>query len=245
MSGVGMSGRRALVTGASSGIGAATADLLAAAGCELVLVGRDEARLAAVVGRTRAEAVVADLATEAGRQRVASAGRRVDLLVNNAGTGWAGELGRMRPQEVTALVEANLTAPAQLTRSLLPSLRRNPGGAVVFVASIAAVGVQQEAVYSATKAGLRAFAASLRRETGLGVTTVLPGAVRTPFFEGRGRPYDRTFPRQVPPERVARALVRGVERGRAEVFVPGWLSLAARLQGAVPELFDLGARRFG
>ena len=237
-----VSGRRALVTGASSGIGAATAEVLAAAGCELVLVGRDERRLGEVAERTRAEPVVADLATEHGVAQVAEAGRGVDLLVNNAGTGWAGDLAGMGPRQVRDLVELNLTAPLQLTRALLPALRRAPVARVVFVSSIAAVGVRREAVYSATKAGLRAFAASLRQE-GIGATTVLPGAVRTPFFDGRT--YDRRFPRQVSAERVARALVGAVERGRGEVFVPGWLSLAARIQGAVPELFDLGARRFG
>lgn len=239
---MGLSGRRALVTGASSGIGAATAEALARAGCELVLVGRDEQRLSAVAGRTRAEAVVADLTTAEGFARAVAAGDGVDLLVNNAGAGWAGDLDTMDPAQVGALVDLNLAAPLQLTRALLPGLRSAPRARVVFVSSIAAVGVRREAVYSATKAGLRAFAASLRQE-GLGATTVLPGAVRTPFFDGR--PYERRFPRQVSAERVARVLVRAVERGRGEVFVPGWLSLAARIQGAFPELFDLGARRFG
>jgi short-subunit dehydrogenase len=239
---VGLSGRRALVTGASSGIGAATAEALAGAGCELVLVGRDEQRLSAVAGRTRAEAVVADLTTAEGFARVVAAGGGVDLLVNNAGAGWAGDLDVMDPAQVGALVDLNLAVPLQLTRALLPGLRSAPRARVVFVSSIAAVGVRREAVYSATKAGLRAFAASLRQE-GLDATTVLPGAVRTPFFDER--PYERRFPRQVSAERVARVLVRAVERGRGEVFVPGWLSLAARIRGAVPELFDLGARRFG
>lgn len=236
------SGRRALITGASSGIGAATAEALAAAGCELVVVGRDEQRLAEVAERTGASSVRADLTTGDGVEQAAEAGRRVDLLVNNAGVGWAGDLDSMSSEQVADLVALNLTAPLQLTRALLPTLRRASNARVVFVSSIAAVGVRREAVYAATKAGLRAFAASLCQE-GVGTTTVLPGAVRTPFFAER--PYDRRFPRQVSAERVARALVRAVERGRGEVCVPGWLSLAARIQGAVPELFDLGARRFG
>ena len=239
---MGLTGRCALVTGASSGIGAATAEVLAGAGCELVLVGRDERRLAEVAERTRARAVVADLTTAEGLARAAEAGDRVDLLVNNAGAGWAGDLATMDPAQVGALVDLNLAAPLQLTRALLPTLRGRAGARVVFVSSIAAVGVRREAVYSATKAGLRVFAASLRQD-GLGATTVLPGAVSTPFFAER--PYERRFPRQVSAERVARALVRAVERGRGEVFVPGWLSVAARIRGAVPELFDLGARRFG
>lgn len=243
-----VSGSRALVTGASSGIGAATASLLATAGCRLVLVGRDEARLGEVARRTGGQPVVADLAAGDGVDRVVAAGHEVDLLVNNAGVGWAGELVRMGPQDVFDVVSTNLTAPLQLTRAVLPAMRQRAGGHVVFISSIAAVGVHDEAVYAASKAGLRTFAASLRYETaahGIGVTTVLPGAVRTPFFAGRGRAYDRRFPRQVDPEQVARGLVRAVERGTDEVFVPRWLTLAARVQGALPEVFHLLARRYG
>jgi short-subunit dehydrogenase len=103
-------------------------------------------------------------------------------------------------------------------------------------------------VYAATKAGLRAFAASVRHEvTGepIGVTTLLPGAVRTPCFAHRGLPYDRRFPRQLDPATVASALLQAMERGEPEVFVPGWLTVAARVQGAVPELFHRLAQRFG
>jgi short-subunit dehydrogenase len=118
----------------------------------------------------------------------------------------------------------------------------------VFVSSIAAVGVGGEAVYAATKAGLRAFAASVRHEVageGIGVTTLLPGAVRTPFFEHRGAPYDRRFPRQLDPAQVASALISAMARGEAEVFAPRWLTVAARVRGAAPELFHRLAQRFG
>ncbi|GAB3692247.1 SDR family NAD(P)-dependent oxidoreductase [Saccharopolyspora tripterygii] len=225
----------ALVTGASSGIGAAIAIRLAADGCRVVLAGRDRARLDALAERTGGSAVSADLTTAEGLHRVAEAGRGVDLLVHSAGVGWAGEFREMRPERVAELVALNLTAPILLTRAVLP-----PRAA--FVASVAVVGVRDEEVYSATKAGLRAFAASLAH-SGIATTAVFPGAVRTPFF--RDRDYRRRFPRMVEPEQVADALVDAVLRGRSEVFVPRWLTVADRVHGALPAVFHRLAGRFG
>lgn len=243
--GMTISGRTALITGASSGIGAATASALAAAGCAVVLVGRDETKLAEVATHTGGTALAADLTQPADLERVAEAASRADLLINNAGAGWAGDVAAMAPEDIHALVAVNLTAPMRLTTAALPHMTRRGVGHIVFVSSIAAVGVRGEAVYSATKAGLRAFAASVRYETPIGVTTVLPGAVSTPFFRRRGRPYDRGFPRQVSAGAVARTLCRAVEQGRDEVFVPGWLTVPARMQGALPRTFHLLAQRFG
>lgn len=243
-----ITGWNVLVTGGSSGIGAAIAEKLAAAGCRLVVLGRDDNRLDALTRRTGARALVADLCTPEGLARAADAASQADLLVNSAGIGWAGDLAAMAEPDIAALVALNLTVPIQLTRAALPGMRARGRGQLVFVSSIAAVGVGGEAAYAATKAGLRAFAASVRHEVagqGIGVTTVLPGAVRTPFFDHRGAPYDRSFPRQLDPTEVASALLRAIERGRAEVFVPRWLTVAARVRGAAPELFHRLAQRFG
>jgi len=238
----------ALITGGSSGIGAAVADGLAAAGCRLVVLGRNRDRLDAVARRTGARAVVADLCTPAGLARAAEAAADVDLLVNSAGLGWAGDLVAMAEPDIDALVALNLTAPMRLTRAALPGMRQRGRGQLVYVSSIAAVGVGGESVYAATKAGLRAFADSVRLEVageGIGVTTLLPGAVRTPFFDQRGLPYDRRFPRQLDAAEVASALLEALARGDAEIFVPRWLTVAARVRGAAPELFQRLAQRFG
>ncbi|HEX6405104.1 MAG TPA: SDR family NAD(P)-dependent oxidoreductase [Pseudonocardiaceae bacterium] len=238
----------ALITGGSSGIGAAVADGLAAAGCRLVVLGRNRDRLDAVARRTGARAVVADLCTPAGLARAAEVAKDVDLLVNSAGLGWAGDLAAMAQPDIDAMVALNLTAPMRLTRAALPGMRQRTQGQLVYVSSIAAVGVGGESVYAATKAGLRAFADSVRLEVageGIGVTTLLPGAVRTPFFDQRGLPYDRRFPRQLDATEVASALLEALERGDPEVFVPRWLTVAARVRGAAPELFQRLAQRFG
>jgi short-subunit dehydrogenase len=114
-------------------------------------------------------------------------------------------------------------------------------GAVVFIGSVAGhVGVPGEAVYAAAKAGLVGLADSLRAELaglGVSVSVVSPGAVATPFFERRGVPYGRRFPRPVPPERVADAVMAAVRTGRPETLVPRWLAVAVRLRGAAPSLY--------
>jgi short-subunit dehydrogenase len=247
-----IAGSVVLVTGASSGIGAATAVLAARAGARLVLTGRDTARLDAVAERTGGTPVAADLTTADGVAavaRAAEAAGRVDVLVNNAGSGYAGDVADMPGDRIGPLVAANLTAPLELTRALLPAMVRRGRGHIVFVTSIAgATGVRGEAVYSAAKAGTAVFADALRQEVGragVGVSTVLPGIVDTPFFATRGTPYDRSTPRPVPPERVAAAILAAVERGRAETYVPGWLGLPARIRGAAPGVYRLLATRFG
>ncbi|GAA2873131.1 SDR family NAD(P)-dependent oxidoreductase [Pseudonocardia halophobica] len=237
-------GRVALVTGASSGIGAAVAQRLAGDGARLVVTGRDPERLQQVAERTGAKAVVADLA--AGVDTLLDAlPARPALVVHCAGVGAAGPLEDLSPARVDELIDLNLRAPVQLTRALLPGLREERGH-LVFVASIAALGVAGEAVYSATKAGLRGFADAVRIEAPeVGVTTVLPGAVDTPYFGRRGREYDRRFPRPIRADRVAEEIARGIRRGSVEVVTPRWLALGAKVHGAAPALFARASRRFG
>lgn len=240
-----LAGARVLVTGASSGIGAAAALELSARGARLVLSGRDQEALADVAARTGGEMLPADLSDPSADLAVRAG--PVDMLVACAGEGWSGPLARMSGGTAERMIAVNLTAHVQLTRLLLPGMLERGRGHLVYVASIAGVvGVREEAVYAATKAGLLAFAESLRYELpGVGVTAVVPGVVDTPFFARRGRPYTRRRPAPVPPERVARAIAVAVERDRAEVYVPAWLRLPARLHGAAPGAFRVLARRFG
>ena len=261
-----LTGAVALVTGGSSGIGAATARSLAAAGARLLIAGRDPGRLRAVAGQTGAVGLVADLAAPGGPAELAAAAQRaavtlpprpgagdaaagIDILVNNAGVGWAGPIGEITAEKIAELVAVNLTAPMQLTRLLAPGMIARGRGRVVFVSSIAgATGVRGEAVYSATKAGLVSFAESLAYELDghdVRVSVIVPGVVDTPFFDRRGRPYGRKRPGPQPPERVARAIVSGLERDRDVSYVPRWMRLPAWLHGAAPGTFRALATRFG
>ena len=242
----------ALVTGASSGIGAATAAGLAAAGARLLVTGRDEGRLRAVAERTGATALTADLAQPDGPEQLVrsalAAEGRVDLLVCNAGCGWAGPISELSATTAVELVTVNLLAPIQLARLLVPGMTERRCGRLVFVSSIAgATGVRYEAVYAATKAGLNYLAESLSYElahSGVGVSVVLPGVVDTPFFSRRGQPYQRSKPTPIAADRVARAVIDAAARDRAVVYVPGWLRFPAWLHGAAPTTFRWLAGRF-
>ena len=247
-----LEGAVCLVTGASSGIGHATARALARRGAHLLAAGRDRAALNSVAEATGGRTFVADLARVEEVERLASeaeaAHGRVDVLVNNAAVGWAGPLAEMPSEVADAILAVNLAAPVRLTRALLPGMLERGRGHVVNVTSVAGhVGVGGEAVYVAAKAGLNGFTESLRYDVGghIGVSLVSPGAVDTQFFARRGAPYPRRWPRQVPPEQVAQAIVRAIERNRADVFVPRWMGFPARLRGTLPGVYRALARRFG
>jgi short-subunit dehydrogenase len=248
-----LSGAVALVTGASSGIGAATARALAAEGATLALTGRDEDRLAAVAEQTGGIALPADLAAPDGPAKLAAAALaaagRIDVLVSNAGVGWAGPVEQLTAAKADELITVNLAAPIHLTRLLAPGMAERGHGRIAFVSSIAgATGVRGEAVYAATKAGLACFAESLAYELagrGVGVSVIVPGVVDTPFFARRGQPYDRARPVPIQPERTAQAVIWALKRDRSVVFVPRWMEFPARLHGAAPGVFRALAGRFG
>jgi short-subunit dehydrogenase len=246
-------GAVALVTGASSGIGWATALRLAELGARLILTGRDTERLAMLATMTGGTPLATDLSEPGAVTRLAraalDAAGRVDLLVNNAGEGHAGRFTAMSAEQVTRLVAVNLSAPIELTRVLLPGMVSRGTGHVAFVTSIAGrTGVAGEAVYSAAKAGVDAFAESLRFElagSGVRVGVLVPGVVRTAFFDRRGAAYQRQRPRPLPAARVADALVRSIVTERDESFTPSWLRLPVAIRAVAPATYRRLAGRFG
>lgn len=247
-----LAGSVCLVTGATSGIGRATARELARRGATLLVSGRDAEALANVAAETNGAPLPADLAHVGGATGLAAAALgvhgRVDVLVNGAGMGLYGPAAELDAGELERLVRVNLVAPIELTRALLPGMLERRSGHVVNIGSIAGrVGRRNEAAYAATKSGLALFSESLRDElAGSGVTVTLftPGVVATAFFERRGAPYDRSRPRPISAETVASRIADALASGRAEVVVPRWLSIPVRLHGALPALYRALARRF-
>jgi short-subunit dehydrogenase len=247
----GLHGRRALITGGSSGIGAATARAFATQGMQLAIAGRNLTALHSVAADTGAVCIPGDLREPGCPRRTVQAARDelggLDLMVSNAGIGWAGSFASMTEADIDALIDVNLRAATHLAHAVIPHLA--PGrGRIVFVGSIAGlVGVTGEACYSATKAGLSCLADTLRdelRPRGVGVTLVSPGVVDTAFFERRKVPYQRQHPQLMSAQVAAAAIVDAIRRGRDEVVIPPWLSFPARLKVNFPGLYRLLAARF-
>jgi len=247
---VSLAGLRAVITGGSSGIGAATARAFADRGSQVAITGRNVAALERVSAATNAVCLPGDLREPGCARRTlgaaVSALGGLDIVVSNAGIGWAGPFSSMSDEDIDSLLDVNLRAAAQLACAAIPHLQ--PGrGRLVFVGSVAGlVGVPGEAWYSATKAGLGCLADALRAELrplGIGVTLVSPGVVDTAYFERRNEPYLRRHPKLMSAQAAAETIAEAVCRGRDDVVVPSWLSVPARVKASFPRLYRLLAAR--
>jgi short-subunit dehydrogenase len=240
----------AIVTGASSGIGMAVARQMHSRGARVALVARTRAKLdafAADLGADRARSFPLDVTDRAGLLalpgKVKDQFGRLDLVVNNAGTNHRGLVSERSPEELTQIIETNLVAPILLTRAALPHL--DPSGVVVNVASIAGkVPLPHEATYSASKAGLRAFARSLDLELSLHgdkvrVVTVCPGPVDTGFFgDDLSAVPDLVFSQPMSTaDEVADAVLAAVDTGKQELDVPALSGKLATVGYLAPRLY--------
>ena len=197
----------ALVTGASTGIGAVYADRLAHRGYDLILVARDAARMEALADRLRGETgrvvevMRADLTDRADLARVAArfAADEITLLVNNAGLSMTGDILSVDPQEIERIVALNITAPTILAGAAGKAFVARGEGAIVNLASVLALLPESfEGAYSGSKAYLLNLSQSLAAQhgaKGLYVQAVLPGATRTEIWERSGKDVD-AFPPQ-------------------------------------------------
>ncbi|MGJ4996764.1 SDR family NAD(P)-dependent oxidoreductase [Bradyrhizobium sp. HKCCYLS3077] len=225
-----LDGKIALITGAGSGIGRATALALAARGVHLVLFCRTAAKLAetatlAASHGVKIETLAGDVVDSTACTQALAVARdrfgRLDILVNNAGNVRAGRLEATEIADIRAMIEVDLLAPILWTRAALPLLRAGGDGAIVNVSSgIALVGAPFYATYAAAKAGLARFGEALHRELldeGVRVLTVYPGATETPMMASNKAGPELGFARETP-EMVADALVDGLFSGAREVI---------------------------
>ena len=234
--------KTALVTGASSGIGAATARRLAREGLRVILVARRQDRLEKLAREIRhaggmAIPVAADLRQEAERKRVIdeveSRFGGVDVLVNNAGLGWYGYGDEMTWKTALELLQVNVEAVVQLSLSFLVEMRKRNAGCIINIGSISgSLPSQGIAVYGATKSFLDNFTTALYRElagTQIHVSVVRAGPVRTEFGEaalklenGGHVPTERIG---ISAEAVAAQIWKLLLRPRRVAYVPGWMRI--------------------
>jgi uncharacterized protein len=244
----------AVVTGGSSGIGAAIARLLARRGWKLVLLARSEEPLRRLAEELGAEHQVCDVADRDEVQRVAAEVQdrhpAIRLLVNNAGIPGRGGFLDLRPEQIEQLVKTNYLGSVWCLGAFLPALEAGAPSDVVTIASVAGtIAAGHSGPYSASKHAQLAFSRSIGVElAGSGVTvhSVNPGLIDTPGFPNRSRFGNRVLKQLVAePELVALRAVQAIEKNRVEQFVPRWYRPAAILQAAAPGLLARGARALG
>jgi short-subunit dehydrogenase len=231
-----LQGAVVVVTGASSGIGAATAVAMARRGARVVAVARREGRLGETVAACRAAggdgvALCADVTDPDTPARIAEAAGRlgcVDVVVHNAGVGLHRPITATDVADVEALFAVHVLAPVRITAALLPAMLERHRGVIVTITSISGfVPAPGEAAYGAAKAALSRWTHGLAVElagTGVRACSVSPGPIATEIWDHVGRHYSG---RLFPPETVADTVVRAVERGGVQRHAPRRFAFAA------------------
>jgi hypothetical protein len=232
----------AIVTGASSGIGLATAELLASKGCCVVLVARRLERLQELqasiqAGGGRSLVLSMDLTEESSRQRlveqVLQVFGRIDILINNAGFGWYGYYSEMPWKTAYDLIQLNITAVAHITRLALPGMLERGQGHIINVGSIVgSIPSQGVVLYSGSKSFIDAFSKSLHRElrgADVRLSNLRIGPVKTDFFqsppESLARPWIPVEQFGITPEHVAQRILDTLYKPKSIVYIPRYMFL--------------------
>lgn len=245
-------GATVLLTGASGGIGRATARALDLRGARVLLSARREDVLEEIRAELGGRPIIlpVDLSGRAGVATLAKRAGEVDVLVANAALAASGRAERFSPDEIDAALDVNLRAPIQLTRALLPGMLERGRGHLLYVSSLSGkVASPRGALYSATKFGLRGYAAGLRQDVeprGVGVTVVYPGFIsEAGMFADSGAKLPPWVGTRTP-QQVAEAVASAIENGRAEVDVaPLSLRAGSLLASIAPVTLARVQRRLG
>ena len=224
--GMNLSGRKALLTGATGGLGRAIALALAQRGAQVTLSARNREALEALAAELPGSGhgvLAADLAEPEAAERLAAEAAGTEILIANAGLPGAGKLDEFSPEEVKRALRVNLEAPILLARALYPAMLEAGSGHLVFVASLSGKAASpRSSIYNATKFGLRGFALGLRSDLnprGIGVSLVSPGFIREAgmFADAGSKPppgMGTSTPRQ-----VGEATVKAIEKNKVEVTI--------------------------
>ena len=245
-----------IVTGASSGIGAAIARLFAAEGASLALASRAIGKLESLASALgpRAVALETDVTDPARVQemtrRCVERFGRIDILVNNAGVGMYGGIVETPLARFQQLIATNWLGPVHAIQTVVPHMRQQGGGQIINVSSIVGkVVIPWMTAYGSTKFALNALSDGLRmelRQDRIQVISVCPGQIRTPFPDNAFKnPDSQSFhPGGISPERVAKAVLRASLRGSREVVVPASSRGFWWVHSLFPGLLDWMMARF-
>ena len=243
-------GKRAVITGASSGIGRLLAERIAAKGARVALVARrldllEEVAAAIASAGGDAVAVACDVArrdeVSAAAERIAGELGGIDVLVNNAGYGGHRRFADWDLDDIERMMQVNFLGSVYWTKAVLPRLLEQGRGWIVFMASVAGrIGVPDESAYVASKFAMVGLAESLSSEVedaGVHVLTVCPGAIDTPFFDDEALARMPAVAKRsmIGPARGVDATLAALARGRHEVTVPGSIAAGYVVRAVAPE----------
>lgn len=246
-----LKGKVVLISGASSGIGALTAEKLAARGAVPVLTGRNMERLRSIAERIGGDCGCYPMDVTSSEEvantveAVLAAYGRIDILMNNAGFGLFESFMEASIESFEAMMDTNYMGTVRLTKAVLPHMLKQGDGHIVNVASMAGkLATPKSTAYSASKHAVLGFTNALRMElkgTGIAVSSVNPGPINTPFFEQadpQGTYVNNVGWLMMEPDYVADSVVKAMESRKEEVNLPRLAAAGMKLYQLLPRTAD-------